>query len=70
VYTTLRGAVNRRGLAAAVWLTRTHCLGVCPRSGTAVALAPGGQLLTEVGASDAEALLAAVTARPRPAGGP
>jgi len=57
VYEALRDAIGRRGAWRDVWLTKTHCLGVCPKSGCTVALAPSGGCIEEVEAEDADALL-------------
>lgn len=57
VHTALRQTLARRGLATRLWLARSSCLGLCPRLGTAVALAPGGDLRTEVSPADAGTLI-------------
>lgn len=56
VFARLKSEVARLGAYRAVWVTETKCLGVCPRSGAAVAVYPQQQVLTEVDPSDAEAL--------------
>jgi (2Fe-2S) ferredoxin len=66
LHTVLQRAVLRRGLSSRIWLARTSCLGLCPRSGAAVALTPGGDLYTEVSPSDAPALLDHLLSTPRP----
>lgn len=58
VYASLKRAVASRRAAARVWITRTHCLGVCPKEGAAVARYPLAALYTEVDISDATSLLA------------
>lgn len=60
VYDALKRAVARDGLVSRVWVARTHCLGVCPRSGAALAVSPTGALFTEVVAGDADGLVSAV----------
>ncbi|HSQ67935.1 MAG TPA: hypothetical protein VLM85_32215 [Polyangiaceae bacterium] len=57
VYERLKGEVASRGLHASVWVTRTFCLGVCPRSGCTVAVYPRGDLWRDVTQDDAVALL-------------
>ena len=63
VYAALKQHVARAGLVSRVWTTRTYCLGVCPKEGTAVAVSPGGVLLADVTASDVPALLEASGAK-------
>lgn len=41
VYTALKSQVAQSGLTARVWVTRTHCLGICPQHGATVAVYPG-----------------------------
>lgn len=41
------------------WVTRTQCLGLCPKRGCTVALAPSMQYVVEVEPSDIDALLGA-----------
>lgn len=60
VYDAMKRAVTRGGLVSRVWVSRTHCLGVCPAEGAAVAVSPTGALFTEVTARDADGLVAAV----------
>jgi predicted metal-binding protein len=46
LYEALKAEVARRGLVRPVWVTKTHCLGICPKHGATVAaylgLVPGG----------------------------
>lgn len=63
MYAALKQGVAREGLVSRVWTTRTHCLGVCPKEGTAVAVSPGGVLLADVTTSDVPTLLGAARAR-------
>jgi (2Fe-2S) ferredoxin len=53
----LKGAIMASGLVSAVWVTRTHCIGLCPPRGTAVAFYPKGQIFTEVLPEDCPYLL-------------
>lgn len=69
VFLAAKAEVRARGLGASVWVTRTHCLGICPSRGCAVASyterggdgGPGSLraagLLTEVEAVDLGAIL-------------
>lgn len=52
VYATLKAKVAASGLTTRVWISRTHCLGLCPAAGTTVAVHPGVGLYTEVEATD------------------
>jgi (2Fe-2S) ferredoxin len=52
VYAALKTKVAQSGLVTRVWITRTHCLGLCPRKGATVASHPGGGLFTEVDVTD------------------
>jgi hypothetical protein len=69
VYESLKLEVARRGEVNTTWITRTHCLGVCPAEGTTVACrgADGAaRLLTEVTTADVGALLAPPPDEARP----
>jgi (2Fe-2S) ferredoxin len=44
---------------AGVWVTKTHCLGLCPKRGCTVTIAPAMQSFVEVEPSDVDALLSA-----------
>ena len=60
VYDALKREVGRRGEIATTWVTKTHCLGICPRDGATVARWPAGAtsaIVTEVAPADAGALL-------------
>lgn len=62
VYDALKSAVARMpGGVQEIWVTKTHCLGICPRSGCTVARYPnaGRPILTEATPADVPALLAA-----------
>jgi predicted metal-binding protein len=38
LYAAFKAEVDRRRGHASLWITRTHCLGVCPRTGATVAV--------------------------------
>jgi (2Fe-2S) ferredoxin len=59
VYDALKAAVATRGATRTTWVTRAHCLGVCPKRGATVAAygARDGQVYTEVEPGSADALL-------------
>jgi len=58
VYDRLKDEVTLRSHVNDVWVTRTQCLGICPRVGATVAVYPRGCILTEVHGADAPALYA------------
>jgi (2Fe-2S) ferredoxin len=62
VYAAMKDEVARRGAFRAVWVTRTHCLGVCPKRGCTVAVYPRGRVVAEVDVADARALFEAEVA--------
>lgn len=57
-YEALRAEVSRRGLSGRVWVTRTLCQGLCPKTGACVSVAPGGAMMVDVVPGDAPALIA------------
>ncbi len=60
LYASLKDLVTSRGAQRDVWITRTHCLGICPRAGaTCVTLDASGErrVLSGVERADAQALL-------------
>ena len=57
VYERLKEEVTRRGEVGSVWVTRTLCLGICPKAGCTVAVYPAGKVLRDVVPEDAPALL-------------
>jgi (2Fe-2S) ferredoxin len=62
VYDALKQAVAAAGATGSAWVTRTHCLGICPKRGATVARYPApaeGPIVTEVEPRDAAALLSA-----------
>jgi predicted metal-binding protein len=58
VFDALKRQVAQAGRIRDVWVTRTACLGHCPREGGAVAVCPGGEHFINVTEHDAGALLA------------
>ena len=64
LYAALKREVASRGAVATTWITKTHCLGICPQRGATVARYPAGlgapprNIVTEVEPADAGALLA------------
>jgi (2Fe-2S) ferredoxin len=56
VYDEMKRAVARRGSYQETWVTRTLCLGVCPKRGCTVAIHPAGRIVAEVDAADAASL--------------
>jgi len=64
LYDALKSEVARRGTVTEIWVTKTHCLGICPKHGATVARYPAGGLatsdsiLSDVEVSDVPALLA------------
>lgn len=61
VYDELKRAVARSGTVADTWITKTHCLGICPKHGATVARYPAraghSPIETEVVAEDVPTLL-------------
>jgi (2Fe-2S) ferredoxin len=57
VYDALKGEVARRGLVRTVWVTKTHCLGICPKHGATVALHPNQRMWAGAEAADAATLV-------------
>jgi (2Fe-2S) ferredoxin len=57
VYERLKDEVARRGEVQTVWVTRTHCLGVCPAQGCTVAVHPPARVFRDVVPDDVSALL-------------
>lgn len=70
LYDALKREVGRRGLVASAWITKTHCLGICPKAGATVASVCGGEAIhADVEPGDAAALLDRTIARAAEAGG-
>lgn len=57
VFDAIRSEVRARGLLAALWVTRTGCLGQCPREGCSVVVHPAGAQLVDVRVEDASAVV-------------
>jgi (2Fe-2S) ferredoxin len=66
VYAALKDEVVTRGRVTDVWVTKTQCIGICPREGATVAVYPRGRILTEVHAADARGLYAGAIAEEAP----
>jgi hypothetical protein len=67
VYAALKRSVTKRGAVRGTWVSRTHCLGVCPRRGATVARSPaldGVTILSEVDPEDVDVLLTAPASPP------
>jgi (2Fe-2S) ferredoxin len=65
VYDEAKREVSRQGLVTAVWVTKTQCLGMCPKEGCAVAVYPNGELWTEVFPQDVAMIVAGSLGRRR-----
>lgn len=61
VFTLLKDVVLGGGLARRVWITKTACLGLCPKSGTTVAVYPQGVIQTEVLPEDCPTIMKIAT---------
>lgn len=61
VFAALKEEVAKERAYARVWVTKTHCLGICPRTGCTVAVygasAPVGPILRDVDEADARGLV-------------
>ena len=57
VYAALKEAILSKGAVATVWITKTHCLGICPRTGCTIAVYPDGAIASEVTTEDAIRML-------------
>lgn len=63
LYDALKADVARTRRFAEIWVTKTHCLGICPKHGVTVARYPSSDpILTEVEIADVPALLASTPA--------
>jgi (2Fe-2S) ferredoxin len=59
LYAALKSEVAARRKYADIWITRTHCLGVCPKRGATVARYPGARcIVADVEVDDVDVLLA------------
>jgi (2Fe-2S) ferredoxin len=66
VYEVMKAEVAARGAYRSVWVTKTLCLGVCPRRGCTVAIYPRQAVVTEVELTDAVPLFERALAGVRP----
>jgi (2Fe-2S) ferredoxin len=66
VYEALKAEVARRGAFRAIWVTRTHCIGICPRRGCTVACYPERAIERDVELADVPTLFARATSRSSP----
>lgn len=60
VYAAMKAEVAKRGRVVDVWVTKTSCLGICPKSGCTVARYPAAApstIIADVEPSDAAALV-------------
>ena len=58
LYDALKERVASRRSFAEIWVTKTHCLGICPKRGATVARYPSNEpILSDVELADADALL-------------
>ena len=58
LYDALKAEVAARGVHVTTWVTKTHCLGICPKRGATVARYPGSEpIIADVEVGDVEALL-------------
>lgn len=57
LFNELKREVAKRGALATLWVTKTHCLGICPKQGAACALYPKQLIITEAEPSDASKLV-------------
>ena len=65
VYEALKEEVARRGLVRSVWVTKTLCLGICPKHGATAASYPDQKMWGGAEADDAAMLLDAALAEAR-----
>src|SRR5580658_4423526 len=56
VFDSMKAEVAKRGAYRAVWVTRTLCLGQCPKRGCTVAVYPRQRIVSEVELADAPGL--------------
>jgi predicted metal-binding protein len=63
VFSALKAEASSTGHAAVLWVAKSSCLGICPRAGCTVGIAPGPRYLVEVVADDAAAIVEAVMTR-------
>jgi len=67
VYDAMKRETARRGRVVDVWVTKTHCLGICPKQGATIARYPGFSepILTEVEPSDVPTVFDSIDHRAR-----
>jgi predicted metal-binding protein len=59
LYDALKATVAARRSFAEIWVTKTHCLGICPKRGATVARYPSAEpIVADVELEDVDALLA------------
>ena len=59
LYDALKAGVAARRGFAEIWVTKTHCLGICPKRGATVARYPAAEpILSDVELADVDTLLA------------
>jgi (2Fe-2S) ferredoxin len=59
LYDALKSEVARTRRVTEVWVTKTHCLGICPKEGATVARYPSAEpIVSDVELADVPALLA------------
>lgn len=56
VFAAMKAEVAKRGAFRAVWVTRTYCLGICPKAGCTVATYPAARITRDVEPADARSL--------------
>jgi hypothetical protein len=63
VYDALKAEVAARRKVAEIWITKTHCLGICPARGATVARYPDVDppIVTEVEVGDVDTLLSSTS---------
>jgi (2Fe-2S) ferredoxin len=66
VFALLKDEVAKRSAFRAVWVTRTQCLGICPKRGCTVATYPRQRIATEVEPADAVTIFETALAEVRP----
>ena len=57
LYDALKVEVGARGLVRSVWVTKTHCLGICPKEGATAAVYPHQRMWAGAEAWEAKTLL-------------
>jgi (2Fe-2S) ferredoxin len=65
LYDALKAEVATRGLVRSVWVTKTHCLGICPKDGATVAAYPQQKMWAGASSHDATMLIGQATGKTR-----